>query len=218
MARGDLMSWSAMSRGPSQRPGAAPLWSLEEAALSSEADAPRIGWVQVGLDQGIDPVVALPALVQCFDDALRRFGDVELSGLQVTATQVPHSAGSHAPELMSVLNWFHTTVKGTAGGLIAFDDEMVGGGTADLVVGLRHLHTAGAFEFGPVVAIPEEDSIKVSVEVPIHTPLSPAQSGVSVRLPEWSASALGWALGIVIDTARAAAPDTREFAVRVTRR
>ena len=31
-----------------------------------------------------EPAKALPALIQCFDDALRRFGDVTLSGLQVT--------------------------------------------------------------------------------------------------------------------------------------
>ena len=39
-----------------------------------------------------EPAKALPALIQCFDDALRRFGDVTLSGLQVTISnlQPPH--------------------------------------------------------------------------------------------------------------------------------
>ena len=104
-ARSELMGWSANSAG---RP---PLWDINEAELTTGIDAYRIGDVQVGLNVGdleptrepsapvlgyryaplgvrqraIEPSVALPALIQCFDDSLRRFGVVELSGLQVTA-------------------------------------------------------------------------------------------------------------------------------------
>ena len=76
----------------------------------------------------------------------------------------------------------------------------------------------GSFEFGPVVAVPEQYSIKAGAEYPILF-ISPAHSGLglSVTLPEWTASAAGWVLATVIDAARTIAPDVRNFAVRITR-
>ena len=41
----------------------------------------------------VDPAFVLPALVQCFYDALRRFGVVDLSGLQLTARHRARGAG-----------------------------------------------------------------------------------------------------------------------------
>lgn len=240
-ARAELMSWSTMSR---RRPL---LWEMNEAELTAGTDASRIGWVQVGLAgevvepglaqptpiQGsaalppalpirqrsaVEPVMALPALIQCFDDALRRFGVVELSGLQATASYLEPSARSCAPDLVSGLNWFNTTQKAAANALITFDHELLGGHTeAELVASLQRGNT-GSFEFGPVVAVPEQHSIKVPVEMP-WSGVSPAHSGlgVSVTLPEWTASVAAWVLAIVIDAACAGAPDVRDFAVRVTR-
>jgi hypothetical protein len=75
-----------------------------------------------------------------------------------------------------------------------------------------------SFEFGPVVAVPEQDSVKNPFEMGWSS-VSPARSGlgVSVTMPEWTASAVGWVLAKVIDAARASAPDVPNFAVRVTR-
>ena len=67
--------------------------------------------------------------------------------------------------------------------------EFLGGHSeAELVASLQRRNT-GAFEFGPVVAVPEQHSIKVGVEAPFRF-ISPAHSGlgVSVSLPEWTAS------------------------------
>ncbi len=166
----------------------------------------------------VEPAVLLPALIQCFDDALRRFGVVELSGLQVTANFLDTRTQSYVNHLVSGLNWFNTTLKGKAEALIAFDQELLGGHTeAELVSSLRRRNT-GSFEFGPVAAVPEQHSVKAGVEAP-HRYISPAHSGlgVSVVLPEWTASAAAWVLAIVIETARASAPDVSNFAVRVTR-
>ena len=102
--------------------------------------------------------------------------------------------------------------------IIAFDQELLGGQTeAELVASLQRGH-AGSFEFGPVVAVPEQHWISAPVEMP-WSGVSPARSGlgVSVTLPEWTASAVGWVLAKVIDAARASAPDVPNFAVRVTR-
>ena len=119
-------------------------------------------------------------------------------------------------DLVGVLNWFNTTQKARADAIIAFDQELLGGQTeAELVASLQRGH-AGSFEFGPVVAVPEQHWISAPVEL---TWCFPARSGlgVSVTLPEWTASAVGWVLAKVIDAARASAPDVPNLAVRVTR-
>ena len=239
-ARAELMGWSTTSNR--RRPM---LWDMNEAELTVGVEASRIGWVQVGLNVGdleptrappapvtgwgyaalgvrrrpSEPAMVLPALVQCFDDALHRFGDIELFGIQVTAAyDLDPITRSPAGDLVSALNWFNTTLKGKADALIAFNQELLGGQTEEeLVAGLQWRNT-GLFKFGPVAALPEQHSIKASFEWP-ERPISPARSGlgVSVMLPEWTASAVGWALATVIDAARAGAPDVRNFAVRVTR-
>ncbi len=240
-ARAELMGWSTTSAR--RRPL---LWHMNEAELTAGIDGSRIGYVQVGLGVGygepirvpvssgpapgyryaplgvdrraIEPAVVLPALIQCFDDSLRRFGVVEVSGLQVTANFLEPWAQSYAGDLVSGLNWFNTTLKGQADALIAFDQEFLGGHTeAELVSSLGRRNT-GSFEFGPLVTVPEQHSVKAGVEAPIRS-ISPGRSGLglSVSLPEWSASTAAWVLAMVIDTARVSAPDVSNFAVRVTR-
>ena len=237
--RAELMSWATTA---TQR-RRVELWEMNEAELTAGTDASRIGWVQVGLGEvvepgtlelptpvqgyallpvlrrsAVEPPMALPALVQCFDDALRRFGAVELAGVQVTASHLDPSTRSCFGDLALVLNWFNTTQKARADAIIAFDQELLGGQTeAELVASLQRGH-AGSFEFGPVVAVPEQHWISAPVEL-TWSSVSPGRSGlgVSVTLPEWTASAVGWVLAKVIDAARASAPDVPNFAVRVTR-
>ena len=167
----------------------------------------------------VEPALALPALIQCFDDALRRFGIIELSAFQVTAHFLDPRTRSYAGDLSDGLRWFNTALKGKADAFIAFDQGLLGGRTeAELLASLRREYTP-PFEFGSVVAVPDERSVKASFSgIPDH-PITPAHSGlgVSVTLPEWTASTAGWALAMVIDTARASAPDLRHFAVRITR-
>ena len=238
-ARSELMGWSTTSAH--RRPL---LWGMNEAELTAGIDASRIGWVQVGLEVGdveptrvssvpaqgygyaplgvrrrsVEPAVLLPALIQCFDDALRRFGVVELSGIQVTANSLGPRTQSYTGDLVSELNWFNTTLKGQADALIAFDQELLGEHTeAELVARLQRKNT-GSFQFGPVVAVPEQHSIKAGVENPLRS-ISPARSGlgVSVTMPEWTASAAAWVLAMIIDTAGARTPDVSNFAVRIVR-
>ena len=239
ISRSELMGWSSTT---SNRPRSL-LWNMNEAELTSENDASRIGWVQVGLDVGelerakaslgpiqgfayaplpvhrraIEPAVALPALIQCFCDALRRFGIVELSGIQVTAKSLETRTEPYAVALLSGLSWFDTALKGRADALIAFDEEFLREHTeAELLTGLR-LKNTGAFEFGPVVTVPEQHSIKAGDEFAISC-ISPAHSGlgISVTLPEWTPSAVGWVLASVVDAARLINPDASDFAVRLT--
>jgi hypothetical protein len=221
MARAELMCWSAHG-GSSSSPRFAGvwkrplLWGLNEAELSAVSGESRIGWVQVGLEADVEAAMVLPALVQCFDDALSRFGAVELSGLQVTAVYLPR-ARPCAGNLIGNLNWFHVAPGPRAAALIAVDAGLLQAGTeAELVVSLQRMYT-GPFEFGPLVAVSEEHSIGVLWSPAARLGLSPARQGVSVKLPEWTASAAAWVLAIVIDEMRFARPDVRNFAARISR-
>ncbi len=235
-ARGELLGWSTTSDSSSL------LWDMEEAELTAGFDADRIGWVQVGLAVGpsvlsqpppspvhgwfgmptnprsTDPVNALPALVQCFSDALSRFGDIELSGIQVSASGLETHTGDGLGFLVSILNWFNVDVGARADALVAFDEYLIGNGDVDgLVADLKSRNT-GPFDFRSVVAVPEQHSVNVGNECPIRSvPAARGDLGVSVALPEWTASAVGWVLAMVIDTARVAPPEVGNFVIRVTR-
>ena len=112
------------------------LSEMNEADLTAGTGESRIGWVQVGLGEvvepgnlelptpvqgytslpvlrrsAVEPPMVLPAPVQCFDDALRRFGAVEMAGLQVTESHLMPSTRSCLGDLVGVLNWFNTTQK-----------------------------------------------------------------------------------------------------------
>ena len=108
-ARAEMMGWSMTNsmtttidgRGRTTRSTVTPrppyrlLWGMNEAELTPEAKGAQIGWVQVGLKDGIaNPAVVLPPLVQCFDDALRRFGALDLSSLQVVAFDLEPGHGT----------------------------------------------------------------------------------------------------------------------------
>lgn len=225
-ARADLMGWSITLGKSSSAHIAEPrtrhvLWWMHEGEWSAEDRTSRIGWVQVGLEMGVEPAQALPALIQCFDDALLRFGVVELSGLQVTASYLQAGKESSAWDLVSGLSWFSAAVGVVLGppadALIAFDNGMLQGRSElEFVASLQRM-TGGLFEFGPLVPVPRQQSIEIPAEVPSDVVLSPAERGVSVRLPEWSASSAAWVLAVVIDTARAGGPGARNFAVRLSR-
>jgi len=167
-----------------------------------------------------DPALALPALTQCFYDSLCRFGVVELSGLQATANFLKprtqpnnHHAGTG--------NWFNVAPERRAEAIIAFDQGFLGGRTeAELASALRRRDT-GYFVFRPAAAVSEQHSIKTDSPefTGAHRSFSPALSGlgVPVTMPEWSASAAGLALSMVIGAARANAPGAGDYVVRIAR-
>ncbi len=239
-ARSTLMGWYAE---PDTR---ALLWAMHEAELTPDDDTDRIGFVQVGLDVGdfelakppsvplsgyaplpvrqrsVEPSLVLPALIQCFDDALRRFGTVEISGFQVSANRLESRMPTtrsydNLPHGMS--NWFNTTRTGIAAAHIAFDEDFLWWQDADRLANDLRWRGPASFEFGPVVALPDQHAVKAGVYTPISC-VSAAHSGlgISVTLPEWTATAVGSALAIVIDAARANAPENlSSFTVRITR-
>src|SRR4051794_21141853 len=65
LAQAELLAWS--TTGTRRRPL---LWGMNDAALTAGREGPRIGWVQIGLEPGVEPALAVPPLVRCFHDAL----------------------------------------------------------------------------------------------------------------------------------------------------
>ena len=171
-----------------------------------------------GVNQDVvDPAEALPALVQCFDDSLRRFGAVEVSGFQVTASGLETSIGDRLGYLGSVLNWFNLDSKARADAIVAFDQALLKDDDVHkLVAGLRRRKN-GTFEFRSVVDVPDDCMVEVTTSAYLHPVTPQTLQGVLVSLPEWTPSAVGWVLARVINAARALESDTSSFAIRITR-
>jgi len=210
-ARAELMHWSTMST--IRRPL---LWDMNDAEeLTTRSTSSRIGWVQVGMHHDApDPVGALPALSQCLDDALRRFGDVTLSGLQVAidGLQPPPRAG--VGDGISPRNWFNLAAPAWAKAYIAFDHASIGD---HITVLPTRFPNRRSFAFGPVVTVPDRYRIRVPTEASYLQGLEPARRGLAVMMPEWTASAAAWALALALNTTRILADVPRHCAVRVTR-
>ncbi len=233
-ARGELMHWTSTLL---PRPPHSLVWEMEEVELTAGSEGDMIGWVQVGLNvddvskyEGppTDPsrigiykrpteiALALPPLIQCFHDSLRRFGAVELSALQVRATYLAPSPRPEA-NVFSMQNWFNTTLKTQENALISFDQNFAGLTSAGLIpIGPINR----PLEFGLVAAVPEAHLI--NVPFPEVAPLYPyrffpALSGLSVKLPEWTPDAAAWALAFVTNAALVQLPDITHFAIRITR-
>lgn len=213
-ARGEAMRWS-----PSGTARPLPhLWYLEEAELTASVGNGMVGWVQVGVD--VEPTMALPPLIQCLDDSLRRFGEVELSALQMTARRLLRQEDLPIPNI----GWFGESLGPRTRGVIACDARFVETvAQPEFVEKIRGWNSAGVpsgrFEFAPVAAAQGDQAIRdpAAVALPADRALSPADWVLPVTMPEWSPSSVAWALCTFIDTIRRDADGPRDFAVRLTR-
>ncbi len=189
-----------------------PIWGMNEAELTADPSG-RIGYVQVGAETEFDIIDVLVPLFQCFDDALRRFGEVELTGLQVTASYVEPPKRSWMPDS----NWFNLRRGREITGLVTCSQQLLGdSGTADIAANLSR--RSEIFKYRNQVPAP----VGALVEAPKETPFIPVSPGpdglgIPVVLPEWTADAAAWVMAGVVDIARAKNPDVRNLAVRLTR-
>lgn len=119
--RAELMGWSTLT---TQRPV---FWDMHEAELTAGDASARIGWAQVGIVGKGDPLGALPALGQCLDDALRRFGTLTLTGwLQVSIHNLRFPGRGQAAELFPE-NWFNLSRPVWSRAHLAFDQTWATG-------------------------------------------------------------------------------------------
>lgn len=162
-----------------------------------------------------DPAVAIPPLVQCLDDALRRFGDIEVTGFQVSATYMTPERHSQLAPLAGVLNWFNVLAappRVDAVVTIAADgwDERT---VAPVFSFIQQIHS-GLFEIGPLITAAEGQSAQPEWR---GVDWQQVDRGVAVSMPEWSPAAVGWLIATLFDAVRSHHPATRHLSVRVTR-
>ncbi|MCY4558787.1 MAG: hypothetical protein OXF79_20895 [Chloroflexi bacterium] len=219
--RSELMSWYGADR-TTRRPLA---WGMHEAEITANADnsgpdATRVAYVQVGMASShpADVALRLPALIQCFHDAVDRFGDIELSAIQVTVDSIAPSPSSCLSDLISPTNWFNTVTKGQIDAIITFDQGSLGDAETRRFARLQRGVNA-PFAFGPLAKAPAEHCIAESDEMfnSFRDSLQPADVGLPVTLSEWTPSAIGWVLAVVVDCICTHAVDSQEIIIRITR-
>lgn len=212
-ARAELMGWSYLAQRPL-------LWDMNEAEVTAGEASSRIGWAQVGIAGEADPLGALPALGQCLDDALRRFGTMTLTGLQVSIHNLRLPVHDQTARHIFPENWFNLFRPVWSKAHLAFDQTWAMEPVTVLPVHFPFPPPdySDPFAFGPVVTLPVLHRIQIPAETPFIHNLVPTSRGLVATLPEWNASAAAWALTLALRTARDLLPSVRrDWAVRVTR-
>ena len=199
-ARSVLMGWYAPPhRSQSHQPG---LWVMNEAELGAGDGEPRIGWAQVELRPGVPLAMALPALAQCLEGSLRRFGHVELSGYQGTAVGLGHGSIAHLGGLVSMLNCF-----GVASNVATVTLYGLGQDSGPRVTAALTKQNSGTFTFEAAVSACEWDAPPEMSS--LHAADKPCV-GLTVRLPE-GPSAAGWVMAAVTNAALTLSPNRSDI-------
>jgi hypothetical protein len=218
-ARSTLMSWYGADWS-TQRPMA---WHMHEAEITLDPDKPspdtsRIAYVQVGLEPyAAEIVLRLPALIQCFHDALRRFADVDLSAIQITASSLVSHSSSCLRDLVPSRNWFNTVVDTRVPANIAFDQESFGDHPETRLFTALQGNLGPGFFFGALANAPKSHRIVVPGETPYVRSTGASDVALPVTLPEWTPSAIGFVLAAIVDLVLTTSPDRESVMVRITR-
>ena len=206
-ARSVLMGWCTP---PQRKPSSlSPVfWRMEEADIYEQNDALRIATAQVGLEAGVPIVIALPALLQCFDDSLRRFGAVELSGYQVTASGLESMQEAWLFHLFEMTNYFEVSHRSTEATLIVYELTKEPG--LQLVTELEKLST-NTFRYKRTAYTPGRDAPS---EMSLRSIVGMSEY-LRLSLPE-GPDAAGWAMAIALDAILTLMPGTTDVRVSLT--
>lgn len=218
-ARSVLMSWHTTLMGKNRYMA----WDMHEAEHIVSMNAPNdavscIGFAQVGLRPQPDEIVLrIPAVVQCLHDSLIRFGRIELSAVQITATSLPTGAPNSLIDLICATNWFNNVNDTPAQALITFDDQSLPQGRSDPFVPLRNASSSQFFTFGALTAVPDIHGAATFEARP--RPITPRLSeiGLPVTMPNWTLGSIGWTLAAVLHATLTASPGLREIFIGITR-
>lgn len=164
-----------------------------------------------------DPAVAIPPLVQCTTDAIRWFGDTDMSALQVTGIDVSSTKRPHEFQFASVLHWFHAPrSKPHTRAVVTVSADRWNDRMASALADDIGQWNSGSFEFGPLITVPEAHIPRPDMA---FTEWSSAVSnlGLPVSMARWDASSIGWIIARIFDLALALDRAPTNLAVRVTR-
>ncbi len=198
--------------------------------LSRQPLVPRpgtgAGWAATWMPPGYGEFtvalpVALPPFVQCLDDAVRRIGATDVSGYQLTCHHANLQPSQRSREhLVSGIGWFHVPAPDAIAvdALVAFDRGFLGDHPTSELRSRVGRRGNEPFEFDLAPDLPDEHRVRVPGSSIIQSvAFEPSEIGLSVRMPEWSATAAGWVLATVVDAAHTIAPDVENFVLRITR-
>lgn len=175
------------------------VWGMHEAELTAREPGARAGWAQVGLEEGVNPFTALPAMLACLAAAIGRFGDLDLTGVRVSGDGPPCPA-RRASDLASCHNWF-----------------AVGGGRPLLARIVIERAEPGGIAPERLVAFLEETETGRFILGRDRAPHAPDGVAVAALLPEWSPYAIGTAIAYALAGAAAQGPGLERFSVRLER-
>ena len=169
----------------------------------------------ISTERFTDPVLAIPPLIQCLDDSLRWFGEVEVTAVQVTAFDIAPRQRSYLHRLVSVLNWFSigTAIERPRALVIVAADQWDEGKEADVVAAIHQTNT-GSFQIGSLITSPAEYAADTDWPWP---QIVRTNMGLDVSMPEWSPSTVGWVAARLFEAALALDPAPHALSVRVTR-
>lgn len=160
-----------------------------------------------------NPAIAISPLIQCLDDSLRWFGQMEVSAYQVTGYDV--QPGQQEQVLGSVLAWFSVVIPSAVTPAMVTIASPQGG---DRLVEHVLARTEGTghdfFEIGPLVDASQEHDAGVDWE---WLQSNRGHLGIAVKLPEWSTAAVGWLIGTVFEAALSLESAPQALSVRVSR-
>ncbi len=162
-----------------------------------------------------DPVLAIPPLIQCLDDSLRWFGEVEVTAVQVTAFDIAPRQRSYLHRLVSELNWFNieAALEHPQALATVATEQWNATKEARVVAAIRQTNT-GPFEIGARIRAPAE-----CVAGPEFVGLQwgRTSTGLDISMPLWSAGAVGWVIARLFEAVLAREPAPQHLSVRVTR-
>lgn len=218
MGTGELMRWSREFSHASNDPPDTGLWWLEEAEFALSEGTSRIGFAQVGVDQDVHVAPVLAPLCQCFDDSLRRFGEVDLRSVQFNARNLLPDRRAPDRPFIPPLGWFRMSQGPRMDAFIAFDSQFLQGhDEAEFMTKLQGWNSLGIFDFGQVAVCPPEQAITGRTAWPSGREIVPADRGIPVSLPEWTPTSAAVAVAHVVERARGDGHAPADFAVRITR-
>ena len=176
-----------------------PTLSQEEIA---QLDPSQYGYAPYPIEQGppTDPAVAIPPLVQCLDDALRKFGEADVTAYRVEGYDLSPSDRSQLYRLAGVLNWFNVVGSEPRARAVATVPVLLCWGTdmAGQVWAVLQQSNTGTFAFGPMTRAADDTAVDVSMS-------------------EWSPATAGWVVAKLVDLVLAHSPATESLTVQLTR-
>ena len=169
----------------------------------------------IDADPPIDPVIAIPPMIQCLDDSLRRFGDATVKSYQVTVDYMPAEHHTQLYDLVSMHNWFRVAKskpRSQAVATIAVDqwDEDQ---TAEVVSCIAEVNL-GSFEMAQLLALPAEYAVEVEWE---PSEWKHAATGLMVSMIEWTPGASGWVIAMIYDVVLSLDQVPRHLSVKLSR-